>query len=871
VPRPLLAPENDYGSLGGVEIDQPDLRVTVVVPVYNRVDLLKRTVAGLATQTYPGHLLDVVIADDGSSEDVAAGIAGFGDEIDITVVRREHDGYGAGQARNLGARNATDADVLVFFDADCIPDLQAVERHAVWHHAADNLVVIGSRHQVDTSDLTPERVMNDPAILRELAFSGREPRELDWESKDFRAVLHRRTASLRQGDQAFRSLVSSNFSVSAESFSRVGGFSEDFTRWGGEDTELGWRLWNEGNFFVDEPRAAMFHQLQTDAGPEGWRLDERRSNEGLIQSKIPHRFYRSPADTINETPKVSVVIHHPVEERLDELVGQLLAQRLGDLEIVLVGDSDVVAGFVERRAADPRFSSAPTVERALETSHGEFVALVSGAAGLDHRLLSRSVAALERRPRSGLVRSAYGIRHADGADVYRRHDDIGRLDETWCDGLPVFGLTRRRDLMKVLRGDGDSQAAWSWVTESLERIDHGTPLVWLASRSPSPDGVVSVTPPRSLRGNLLDDIRSGGSTAVTAPLRAIRSVLTREPYRPTTATTAESGSLPASTPPVIRYVGWTGRSNLGDEAMLAAVNRLFDWADLTTEGNTGDVLMLGGGTLINRGYLKRLRPLDSPSRERIVFGTGVANPSYWGDPTEPLDEWIAFLESCAYVGVRGPISARLLDEWGMRRQIRVIGDPALSLTPSSDVSRVDGRVVVCPAWSRGLLWGDSDADVFTAFAGTVTNLRQRGHEVWALSAFPSDDRFIIGMMRDAGAPDLPYLAAHDDPMSALYLLASADLVIAERLHAAVLAAAAGTVPVMVEYRPKIRDFAESIDLTDLVITTDGLTGGALTELSEEAYRSRQTHHEQMMSAVTTFRDRQREAAGRIRALLEAQP
>ncbi len=37
--------------------------------------------------------------------------------MNLTVVRRERDGYGAGQARNLGAA-ATDADVLVFIDAD---------------------------------------------------------------------------------------------------------------------------------------------------------------------------------------------------------------------------------------------------------------------------------------------------------------------------------------------------------------------------------------------------------------------------------------------------------------------------------------------------------------------------------------------------------------------------------------------------------------------------------------------------------------------------------------------------------------------------------------------------------------------------------
>ena len=49
---------------------EPTLRVSVVIPVYNRTDLLSRSLAGLCAQTYPGDLFDVIVADDGSEEDV---------------------------------------------------------------------------------------------------------------------------------------------------------------------------------------------------------------------------------------------------------------------------------------------------------------------------------------------------------------------------------------------------------------------------------------------------------------------------------------------------------------------------------------------------------------------------------------------------------------------------------------------------------------------------------------------------------------------------------------------------------------------------------------------------------------------------------
>ncbi|MBW3667472.1 MAG: polysaccharide pyruvyl transferase family protein, partial [Actinobacteria bacterium] len=260
--------------------------------------------------------------------------------------------------------------------------------------------------------------------------------------------------------------------------------------------------------------------------------------------------------------------------------------------------------------------------------------------------------------------------------------------------------------------------------------------------------------------------------------------------------------------------------------------------------------------------------LDSPYLERVVFGSGVAHPEYWGETREDPADWVAFLEKCLYVGVRGPRSAALLSDWGLKLDVEVMGDPALSLRANRSVTEVEGRIVVSPAWAKGLLWGESDQTVISAFASLASNLRADGHEVWALSAFPGDDRHIIEMMREAEWPDMPYLAAHDHPAAAMDLLASAELVVSERLHGAVLAAAAGTVPIMVEYRPKLRDFAQSIGLEELVIRTDRLAGGALTDMFQSVYQERKRHHDLMTPRVEELRHRQTEAAHRISESLQ---
>ena len=60
---------NDYSFLEDAHSkNQPDAHVSVVIPVYNRIEMLRRTIAMLTHSTYPLELIEVVIADDGSSD-----------------------------------------------------------------------------------------------------------------------------------------------------------------------------------------------------------------------------------------------------------------------------------------------------------------------------------------------------------------------------------------------------------------------------------------------------------------------------------------------------------------------------------------------------------------------------------------------------------------------------------------------------------------------------------------------------------------------------------------------------------------------------------------------------------------------------------
>jgi polysaccharide pyruvyl transferase WcaK-like protein len=114
---------------------------------------------------------------------------------------------------------------------------------------------------------------------------------------------------------------------------------------------------------------------------------------------------------------------------------------------------------------------------------------------------------------------------------------------------------------------------------------------------------------------------------------------------------------------------------------------------------------------------------------------------------------------------------------------------------------------------------------------------------------------------------MPYLAGYEDLDETSRLLASADLVIGERLHSVVLAAAVGTPFVAVEYRPKLRDFARSVGRDDAVVRTDEID--RLDATVDTVIAEGPTFSEEVTEQVDAYRAKQRNAADRLRADLES--
>ncbi len=849
-PSPYVAPENDYRGISA-RLGTAKPTVSIVIPAHDRSAVLARTLAGAANIRFPHDRLELIVADDGSDEDLAAVVAAAETPFPVRLVRQERAGFGAGRARNLGAAQAG-GDVLVFLDSDCIPDPDLVARHLRWHSRASNVVVVGVRHDVDAGQIAIERVGDSLPELRAMV-----PVDGDDGPTDWRRVFYRRTKGLLIGDLAYRACLSNNLSMYRARFEAVGGFSEDFHTWGGEDTELGWRLWNDGAFVVPEQRAIVYHQIQDDR-PDGRdaRMESRERVLAMVADRVPHRFYRKVATPFASVPKASWLLTVATAEEADAGWSTLSDASYPDAEFVMVGPDQAVGryGVLDDPAAKTTVITGEGPEaigRALRSTRGEIVMLVDARARFDRRLLARVVKQFERDPRAATARVPYD---AGYSRLFRRLSDLEEIDRTFGhQGMPFLGAARRRELFKDPRLVDDPAAAWKAAVDRGGVLLLGNEVVSL------PD----VAPGRAPRKPGLRDVRLTGvkdpdTWPGDRPRGEAVSAVARMP----------AGSEPEEAEPIpIDYIGYTGRDNLGDEAMLAAVRALMPWADVARDTPQARMLMLGGGTLINgrNYYLTRILRNDAPTLERAVFGSGVRSPEFWGI-TEKMDEWWSFFDASLLVSVRGPDSVRYLRDLGYEGGVEVIGDPALSLPTPAGVERVAGRVVLCPVFTAGRLWGEDDQRVFEQFAATLQRLRAEGREVVMMTAFPNDDRWAIDIMRHAGAADMPYLAGYDDLAATTRLLASADLVIGERLHSVVLAAAVGTPFVAVEYRPKLRDFARSVDRDDAVVRTDEID--RLDTVVDSVLAEGPAFAEAVTEDVETYRSRQREAAERLRATVD---
>ena len=249
---------------------------SVVIPTKDKISRLASVLKGLEPQMNDN--VEVVIVFDGCNEETVTSYKRMSWNFTPKAVFLSEN-VGRAKARNYGIREAT-GDIIIFIDDDRIPDQNFIRFH-IEAHSKPNMVVLGRRSDVSLEEeqiltlqhsLTAHQKLKDYAVTEKSYIPFRHPRNI------FRWMY----------------CFTGNLSVDRTLLNAIGGFDENFVKWGHEDVDLGIRLYLKGAPFIYRDSIINYHLVH-----------ERSYNERNQESLDNLKYLRSK---YKKCPLVSLIL-----------------------------------------------------------------------------------------------------------------------------------------------------------------------------------------------------------------------------------------------------------------------------------------------------------------------------------------------------------------------------------------------------------------------------------------------------------------------------------------------------------------------------------------------------------------------------------
>lgn len=237
------------------------LVISVIVPTHNRLTILRRTLERIKKQTIGRDRYEVIVVDDASRDGTWEYLQSLND------VRRFRNPVNRGRAatRNVGTTQAR-SGLLLFIDDDVWADQNLLHAHIAMHQAnrERDVAVVGA-------------IRVSPDIAR-TAINLYQNRKHEWCLRE----MGRCGADLPYGF-----CKTANLSIGKKLLQDIGLFNEMFSGYGGEDTDLGYRLLMRGGSLVFAPEAVGYHHHDDTVEAMIAREKERAGSISLFRRLHP--------------------------------------------------------------------------------------------------------------------------------------------------------------------------------------------------------------------------------------------------------------------------------------------------------------------------------------------------------------------------------------------------------------------------------------------------------------------------------------------------------------------------------------------------------------------------------------------------------
>ncbi|MEX2335952.1 MAG: glycosyltransferase family 2 protein [Fulvivirga sp.] len=219
-----------------------ELPLSIIIATYNMPEWLEKVLWGYENQTYKH--FEVIIADDGSSDETRNLIAGFKDKSSFSLIHLWHEDEGYRRQTILNkAITAAKNPYVLFTDGDCIPRADFIETHVRFAERGQFLsggyckLPMELSKLINEDDIKSQRCFDVKWLKEKGLLGSSQLRKLGAMGKwaDFLDFVTPANASFNN----------CNTSAWKEDLVAVNGYDERM-RYGGPDREIGERLENFG-------------------------------------------------------------------------------------------------------------------------------------------------------------------------------------------------------------------------------------------------------------------------------------------------------------------------------------------------------------------------------------------------------------------------------------------------------------------------------------------------------------------------------------------------------------------------------------------------------------------------------------------------